>query len=208
MALVTLGRLARMSRLARASLLHYESLGLLMPKARNAAGYRLYGDDEVERLRAIRRYRDAGLSLDEIRDLLLPAQRRARSSSKPGAILEARLVDLNRAIDDLRSQQHLLARLLASAEFRHVEQCRDKAGWTDMLRRAGFSDEEMFAWHVSFEADSPNEHAAFLRSLGLARSEVEAIRKWSREQRSAVPTDVAAPRAIKKVSLSPRAKRL
>jgi MerR family transcriptional regulator, thiopeptide resistance regulator len=205
--LLTLGKLARMTRLARASLLHYESLGLLMPKARSAAGYRLYGDDEVERLRAIRRYRDAGLSLDEIRDLLMPTQRRARSPSKPGAILEARLVELNRSIDDLRSQQHLLARLLASREFRNVEQCRDKAGWTNMLRRAGFSDEEMFAWHVSFEADNPNEHAAFLSSLGLARSEIDAIRKWSKEQSSSGPADAMPGRAIKKVSLKPRLKR-
>ena len=52
---LTLGRLARATGLARASLLHYEALGLLVPQTRSAAGYRYYGDAELERLRSIRR---------------------------------------------------------------------------------------------------------------------------------------------------------
>ena len=63
-ALLTLGRLARATGLARSSLLHYEALGLLQPRARSDSGYRLYGEAEVQRLQAIRRYREAGLSLE------------------------------------------------------------------------------------------------------------------------------------------------
>lgn len=59
----TLGQLARDSGLARASLLHYEALGRLLPATRSARGYRLYGKREIERLRDIRRYREAGLTL-------------------------------------------------------------------------------------------------------------------------------------------------
>ena len=47
----TLGRLARQVGLARSSILHYESIGLLVPGGRSAAGYRLYGSAELERLR-------------------------------------------------------------------------------------------------------------------------------------------------------------
>lgn len=179
---LTLGRLARASGLARASLLHYESLGLLVPRGRSAAGYRYYGEAELERLRAIRRYRDAGLSLAAIRDLLAPAKASQRQRSEPAALLEARLVDLSEEIDALRAQRHLLARLLATREFRNVQRCRDKAAWTSMLRRAGFSEAEMRAWHTSFETESPAEHAAFLESLGLARAEVQSIRRWSKRQ--------------------------
>jgi DNA-binding transcriptional MerR regulator len=165
--------------LARASLLHYESLGLLAPQARSPAGYRLYGEEEVERLRAIRRYRDAGLSLAAIRDLLVPSKRAARRSES-AALLESHLFALNDEIDALRAQQQLLARLLATREFRNVDRCRSKEAWTRLLRRAGFSEAEMRKWHVAFESESPVEHAAFLTALGLAPSEVAGIRRWSR----------------------------
>ena len=39
---LTLGKFARRVGLARSSVLHYESLGLLAPAGRSAAGYRLY----------------------------------------------------------------------------------------------------------------------------------------------------------------------
>lgn len=180
---LTLGRLARATGLARASVLHYESLGLLVPQARSAAGYRLYGEAEVERLRSIRRYRDAGLALAAIRELLAPAKASGHKRSEPAALLESRLVDLSSEIDALRAQQRLLARLLATREFRKAQRCRDKAAWTQLLRRAGFSDEEMREWHVAFESESPAEHALFLKSLGLAPSEVTAIRRWSKFHR-------------------------
>jgi DNA-binding transcriptional MerR regulator len=184
---LTLGRLARAAGLARASLLHYESLGLPEPQGRSSAEYRLYGAEEVERLRSIRRYREAGLTLAEIRELLAPARSTAGKRSEPALLLESRLVALNNEIDALRAQQQLLARLLATQEFRKARRCRSKEAWTELLRRAGFSDEEMRAWHAAFETESPGEHARFLESLGLARSEVTAIRRWSRSQSAAPP---------------------
>ena len=177
---LTLSRLTRETGLARASLLHYEALGLLVPQGRSATGYRYYGEAELERLRSIRRYRDAGLSLAAIRDLLDPPKNSPRVHSEPAALLEARLLDLSNEIDGLRAQRQLLARLLATREFRSVRCCRDKSAWTALLRRAGFSDAEMRAWHASFEAESPAEHAAFLDSLGLGRAEVRSIRRWSK----------------------------
>lgn len=169
-----------MTALARASLLHYESLGLLQPSSRSAAGYRLYGEVEVARLRTIRRYRDAGLSLEEIRKLLGSPKQRSQSRSEAAELLEARLHTLTRDVEALRSQQRLLARLLASRDFQNVQRCRSKDDWSNMLRRAGFSDAEMRAWHRSFETESSTEHAAFLRSLGLSAVEVKRIRAWSR----------------------------
>jgi DNA-binding transcriptional MerR regulator len=46
---------------------HYDSLGLLVPSARSAAGYRLYDDDDLLRLQQILIGRELGLSLEEIR---------------------------------------------------------------------------------------------------------------------------------------------
>jgi DNA-binding transcriptional MerR regulator len=175
---MTLGRLARLTGLARASLLHYESLGLLKAGKRSAAGYRLYSAEEVERLRTIRRYRDAGLSLKAIGELLMP-RTKARSSA-PAKILEERLLGLCKDVEKLRAQQQQLARLLATPGLRDGRPAGGKKAWTAMLQRAGMSDEEMHDWHKTFESDSPHEHASFLRSLGLDSKEVARIRRWSR----------------------------
>lgn len=48
---------------------YYEELGLLPGVRRRQAGRRAYGDDELERLRFIKRLKALGLSLAEIKDL-------------------------------------------------------------------------------------------------------------------------------------------
>ena len=177
---LTLGLLARDLGLARASILNYERLGLLRPAERSAAGYRLYGDAEVERLRNIRRFREAGLTLAAIRDLLRP--RSAARTSAPAALLEKRLLELCDDVNRLREQQKLLARLLATPAIRKEHGCADKAAWVALLRRAGLNEEQMHQWHAGFEKEGPAEHEAFLRSLGLGASEVARIRRWSKAQ--------------------------
>lgn len=173
---LTLGRLARAADMARSSVLHYERLGLLQPAGRTRAGYRWYGAREIEQLQAIRRFRDAGLSLASIRDLLEPRA----TLSAPAVLLESRLVELCAEVERLRAQQQLLARLLATPEFRKGHHCTDKDAWVALLRRAGLDDAQMHAWHAAFEANTPAEHAAFLRSLGLAAGEIRKIRRWSK----------------------------
>ncbi len=177
----TLGQLAKAAGLARASLLYYESLGLLTPAGRSAAGYRLYGEAELERLRTIRQFREAGLPLATIRILLAESEAKsAKETAGPAELLEARLLGMCKEVERLRNQQKLLARLLATREFRAGRPCKDKDAWVALLRSAGFSEEDMQHWHADFEASHPDEHAAFLASLGLAPREVAKIRHWSR----------------------------
>jgi DNA-binding transcriptional MerR regulator len=178
---LTLGQLGKLVGLARTSLLHYESLGLLVPSARSAAGYRLYGEPEVERLRVICRLRDAGLPLADIGALLAPAK--ARESRKPAELLQRRLLDLSRTIEAVREQQRSLARLLAIPEFRDRNARWNKAAWVALLRHAGFGDDDMRQWHAEFERENPAQHAAFLKCLGLGSAEAAAIRAWSKSLR-------------------------
>ncbi|MFM2056186.1 MAG: hypothetical protein RLY71_571 [Pseudomonadota bacterium] len=176
----TLGRLASSAGLARSSLLHYEQIGLLQPAGRSPAGYRLYGEAELERLRVIRQFRAAGLSLAAIADLLTPERRADHDqTTAPAQLLEARLLTISEEIAQLRLQQQALARILAAPEFRAGHPCRGKGAWVELLRRAGFSDADMQQWHIDFERHSPAGHATFLGSLGLTDDEIAAIRRWS-----------------------------
>ena len=49
---------------------HYDAIDLLKPARVTESGYRLYGDDEIERLYMILVFRELGLPLQEIRDIL------------------------------------------------------------------------------------------------------------------------------------------
>ncbi|MBV2133114.1 MerR family transcriptional regulator [Pseudomonas sp. MAP12] len=177
----TLGQLAKRVGLARSSILHYESIGLLAPCGRSPAGYRLYGQSELDRLLTIRRLRESGLALADIRSILSPAAESVlRAGAGPMALLEKRLLSLSQEVERIRKQQRDLARLLAAPEVRNARQHWDKESWVELLRRAGFNEEAMHLWHMEFEREDPDEHANFLKLLGLDPAEVASIRRLSR----------------------------
>jgi DNA-binding transcriptional MerR regulator len=96
-------QVAEISGLTIRALHHYDSIGLLSPSERSAAGYRLYDDEDLLRLQQILIGRELGLSLEEIRRSLddpsfdrreaLLAQRAAL------AVRAERATDMIRAID-------------------------------------------------------------------------------------------------------------
>ena len=65
-----IGEISRLSGFPSKTIRYYEERGLLDPAARNEAGYRLYGDDELGRLRFIRKAKLLGLTLGEIHGLI------------------------------------------------------------------------------------------------------------------------------------------
>jgi MerR family transcriptional regulator, thiopeptide resistance regulator len=66
----TVGELAKLAGVTVRTLHHYDSIGLLVPGERTAAGYRQYTDDDVARLQRILFYRSLGFELDRIALLL------------------------------------------------------------------------------------------------------------------------------------------
>ncbi|HYD79684.1 MAG TPA: MerR family transcriptional regulator [Paucimonas sp.] len=170
-------QLARYCGISRTTLLYYEGLGLIRCAARSDAGYRRYGPKEVARLTQICAYRDAGLPLKSIAELLDAEGRRK------GNILQRRLRELNKEIAGLREQQQLLIRLLASENELAHSRVMNKQRWVALLRGAGMDDASMERWHAVFEAQAPEAHQDFLESLGLAAAETAAIRERARRCR-------------------------
>jgi MerR family transcriptional regulator, thiopeptide resistance regulator len=169
---VSVTRLGRQFGLSRSALLYYDRIGLLSPSKRSRAGYRVYTESDVRRLEAICRYREIGLSLDRIRELLDGA------TGRTSELLEARLDQLNVEIERLREQQRIIVRLLSHPKTRKRARALDKDGWVAILRAAGLDDAAMRRWHVEFETMAPQAHQDFLESLGLSRAEVARIRRF------------------------------
>lgn len=177
----TIRQLAAQAGLSRAALLYYESAGLLSPACRNASGYRLYGQNELDRLLSIRALRDAGIPVSAIREIL------EHRSSASMQLLKVRLLEIDGEIRTLRDQQIMLAQLLAQESLSAPGQVADKDAWVGLMRNAGLSDADMHRWHAEFELASPGIHEQFLVSLGLSADEVAEIRDWSRTPGSGRP---------------------
>lgn len=171
----TIRQIARLAGVSRATLLYYESLGLLLPGARSARGYRLYGEEELQRLRSIRALRESGVPIAAISSIL---NDRGRSSIH---LLKQRLLQIDGEIRTLRRQQIMLARLLAQESMHSPGKVSDKASWVALMRDAGLGEDDMRLWHAQFETTAPDIHARFLASLGLSEKEITEIREWSRQ---------------------------
>jgi DNA-binding transcriptional MerR regulator len=106
---VSIGIAARSAGVAASTLRYYERLGLLVPEARSASGYRLYSAAQVERLRFIRAAKSAGFTLEDIQRMLgLSADGRHDSRSAVQSLITARLRDVQRKIDALRRVKRVL----------------------------------------------------------------------------------------------------
>ncbi len=66
----TVGAVARLAGVTVRTLHHYDEIGLLKPSGRSDAGYRRYGDADLERLQRILFYRELGFGLDEIKHVM------------------------------------------------------------------------------------------------------------------------------------------
>lgn len=65
-----IGEVAERTSLSLRTIRYYEEVGLVRPSARSQGGFRLYAEDDVERLRFVRRMKPLEFSLEEMRDLL------------------------------------------------------------------------------------------------------------------------------------------
>ena len=91
---------------------YYERAGLLPKPQRSAAGYRLYRTIDSDRLCFIRRARDLGFSLDEVRRLLDLADQKSRSCRRVHDIAVEHLAEVRAKIGDLRRMEWVLATLV------------------------------------------------------------------------------------------------
>lgn len=175
----SISQIARACGLSRSTLLFYDRLGLLRSSGRTGSGYRVYTDKELKRLLRIRHFREAGLSLQEIRSVL-------STGGTPGTrLLEQRMRKAAEDIVGLKNQQRLLAGMFRKAASGKRPRCVDKQLWIEMLKAAGMDQPAMERWHAEFERRSPDGHQEFLLSLGIAPNEVARIRSLSQGEAKA-----------------------
>lgn len=107
-----IGRLASQANVSVDTVRYYERAELLPPPARTASGYRTYPAGTVQRLHFIRRAKELGFSLDEIRDLLALSDQRGTGVSEIRDIASRRLADVESRLAELRRLRDGLKQLV------------------------------------------------------------------------------------------------
>lgn len=168
----TIGQLVNKFGLSRSTLLFYDKIGLLKPSARSSSNYRLYSQSDFDRMEKISNFRNAGLSLESISDIL------KSDGTKIEVILQQRLESINSEISNLREQQMIILSLIGDKSFIKNAKTIDVKQWVKMLEAAGMDDKAQRQWHIEFEKDLPEAHTDFLQSLGLDKKTIMDIKSW------------------------------
>lgn len=111
---MNIGAAAKASAVSAKMIRHYESIGLIPTTYRTDAGYRIYTEKDVHRLRFVKRARTLGFSLEQIRDLLSLWQDQKRASADVKAIAEGHVADLDQRIVELTQMRDTLVHLASS----------------------------------------------------------------------------------------------
>jgi MerR family mercuric resistance operon transcriptional regulator len=120
--LLAIGQLSKRTGVNIETIRYYERIGLLAKPARSNGGYRLYGPADGQRLSFIRRSRELGFSLDEIRTLLDLAHGE-KSCDQVHAITVHHAAEIRRKIADLKRLERALAAMAALCETAPPDRC-------------------------------------------------------------------------------------
>ena len=103
---------------------YYERAGLLPAPGRTPGNYRAYGPAHLNRLSFVRRARDLGFSLEQVRELLDLADDRDRPCEAVDAIAREHLAEVEHKIADLKALHRELAELIGWCRRGTVAECR------------------------------------------------------------------------------------
>lgn len=109
-----IGEAAKASGVSAKMIRHYEENGLLPRAGRTVAGYRIYRDADIHVLRFVRRARDLGFSLKEIKSLLGLWSNRRRASADVKRLALGHVEALDAKIAEMQAMRRTLAALAAN----------------------------------------------------------------------------------------------
>ena len=118
-----IGAASKASGVSTKMIRHYEDIGLLPKVARSFGNYRVYSANDIHVLRFIRRARDLGFSIEEIRDLLGLWRNKSRSSAAVKKIAGKHIADLRVKIAELESMVQTLEHLTRNCHGDHRPDC-------------------------------------------------------------------------------------
>ncbi len=121
---LTIGKVARLAEVGVETIRFYEREGLIDEPPRRESGYRQYPEDIVHRLRSIRRAKELGFTLKEIRELLALRIEPETTCEDIRIRAEAKIGNIEQKIRTLESMKEALVKLTLACSGRGpVSEC-------------------------------------------------------------------------------------
>ncbi len=119
----TIGTLSKLTGCNIETIRYYERVGLLPDPPRTEGGHRLYGEPHVRRLAFIRRSRELGFSIEEVRELLELVDGKRYTCDEVHALTLDHLDDVKKKVADLRKMERVLKNMAAQCSGGKVPEC-------------------------------------------------------------------------------------
>ena len=120
---MNIGEAAGASGLSAKMIRHYEGIGLVAKAGRTQGGYRVYDQADVHTLGFVRRARDLGFSIDQIRGLLALWRDSTRSSAEVKRLALEQVAALDAKAAELQAMGRALRRLADACHGDHRPDC-------------------------------------------------------------------------------------
>jgi DNA-binding transcriptional MerR regulator len=115
---LSIGELARRSGATPPTIRYYEQIGLLPRPDRGDGGHRMFGDADLKRLTFIRRCRDFGFPIDQVRDLVTVMEDPGRSCTDMRDLAQTQLASVRSRLEELRALEVSLSELVVGCTAR------------------------------------------------------------------------------------------
>lgn len=114
--MLTIGRLAKAAGVTTPTIRYYEEIGLLPTADRSESGQRVYGAEDLERLTFIRRCRDFGFGIEQVRLLAGLSISADKDCREVGDIARGHLGEVQAKLAELQQLEHSLQRFVAQCD--------------------------------------------------------------------------------------------
>lgn len=180
----TVKDLARLTGLTPRTLRYYDSIGLLRPRRGRENGYRLYGPEEADRLQQILLYRDMGMPLEEIKNLL----------DAPGFHREAALREHLQRLRERRREVDALIRTVQNtlSEIEGGITMTDEKKFEGMKRQVLAENEAAYGKELREKYGDKAVEAHAARVAGMSQQEWAQTQKDEEDYKAALRRAVAA----------------
>lgn len=118
-----IGQLATQTDCNIETIRYYEKIRLLPAPTRSESGYRIYDDEHLKRLVFIRRSRELGFAIDDIRALLRLVDSRDYTCSDISQIAAQHIADIREKIADLKKLEKTLSQIAAQCSGDATPDC-------------------------------------------------------------------------------------
>lgn len=121
---LAIGGLSKQSGCKIQTIRHYEDIGLLPPSIRTDGNHRLYNTGHIDRLIFIRRGRELGFSIEDIRELFELSENPDASCKKASAIAKRHLTNIKKSKASLSALEKELSAMINTCPNADISTCR------------------------------------------------------------------------------------